>query len=91
MATTAQHNAARNDTDLLVRLVAAAEQADVTNAQQWVEANRGLLVAADIDGTTLADIHAYAVATYTPTPRPGADDAKITDVQLTAAIEALQV
>lgn len=88
MATTAQHNAARNDTDLLARLIAAAEKAGVPNAQQWVETNRGALVAADIDGSTLADVHAYAVATYDPTPRPGEDAAKITDVQLTAAIEA---
>lgn len=88
MATTAQHNAARNDNDLLARLIAAAEQADVPNAQQWVEANRGALVAADIDGTTLADVHAFAVAEYEPTPRPGENPAILTDAQLSAAVAA---
>ena len=86
MATTAQHNAARNDNDLFARLVAAAEQAGVPNAQQWVESNRGRLVAADIGDTTLADVHAFAVASYEPTPRPGENPAIITDAQLTAAI-----
>lgn len=89
MATTAQHNAARNDNDLLARLIAAAEKSGVANAQQQVEANRGRLVAADIGGTTLADVHAYAVASYEPTPRPGDDATKITDEQLDGAVAIL--
>lgn len=86
MATLAQHIAARNDNDLLARLIAAAEQAGIPNAQQWAEQHRGELVSTQIDGTTLADVHAYAVASYTPTPRPGADDTKITDAQVAAAV-----
>lgn len=93
MATTAEHNAARNDNDLLPRLIASAEQAGIDNAQQAVEQNRGRIVAAKIDNgqggqTTLADVHAYAVSSYQPTPRPGADAAKLRDDQIAAAIAA---
>ncbi len=83
MATTAQHIAARNDTDRLARLVAAAE------AQQWTEAHRGALVAADIGGTTIADVHAYAVSQQPPPP--GANPAAVTDAQLTTAVQAVHV
>ena len=89
MATSAQHIAARNDSDLLARFIAVAEQLDIPNAQAWVEQNRGRLVATDIEGTTIADVHAYAVATYVPTPRPGENPAAVTDGQLGNAIEAL--
>lgn len=89
MATSAQHIAARNDNDLLARLIAVAEQNDIPNAQQWVEANRGRLVAVTVEGTTLADVHAYAVATYVPAPRPGENPAAVTDAQLAAAVAAL--
>lgn len=89
MATSAQHIAARNDADLTARLVAVAEQAGVPNASMWVAANAGRLVAVEVEGTTLADVHAYAVATYVPTPRPGENPAAVTDTQLHGAIEAL--
>lgn len=89
MATTAQHIAARNDADLAQRLTAVAEQAGIANADQWVQYNRGRLVAEPIEGTTLADVHAYAVGTYVPTPRPGEDSTKITDVLLREAVDAL--
>lgn len=68
MATSAQHNAARNDNDLLARLVAVAEQQGIESAQTWAETNRGRIVAATIGDTTLADVHAYAVASYAPPP-----------------------
>jgi len=89
MATTAQHIAARNDADLLARLVAAAEMAGVPAAQQWTEAHRGALVAADIGGTTIADVHAYAVSQQPPPP--GANPAAVTDAQLTTAVQAVHV
>src|SRR5699024_9736821 len=73
MATIAEHIAARNDLDLLARLVAAAERAGIDNAQAWAEIHRGALVSTDIGDTTVADVHAYAVASYEPTPRPGED------------------
>ena len=91
MASTADHIAARNDTDLLQRLVAAAEQAGIDGAQAWVEANRGRIIAAKITGdTTIADVHAYAVATYEPAPRPGENPAAVTDPQLAEAIQAVR-
>lgn len=89
MATLAQHTAARNDNDLLTRLIAAAEQASITNAQQWAEQHRGALVSAQIGDTTIADVHAYAVATYEPTPRPGENPAAVTDAQISAAVQAV--
>lgn len=87
MATLAEHIAARNDVDLLARFVAAAEVAGIDNPQGWAEQHRGELVAAPIDGTTCADVHAYAVATYQPTPRPGANPAAVTDDQIKAAVQ----
>ena len=94
MASTADHIAARNDTDLLQRLVAAAEQAGIDGAQAWVEANRGGIIAADItvngEQTTVTDVYAYKVATYTPQPRPGEDPAAVTDAHLSAAIQAVR-
>lgn len=91
MATLAQHTAARKDDDLLARFIAAAEQLGISNeASLWVEQNRGRLVAVDIANTTVADVHAYAVATYSPTPRPGENPAAVTDDQIRAAIEAVK-
>lgn len=91
MASTADHIAARNDTDLRDRFVAAAEQLGISNnAQNWVEQNKGRLVAVDIAGTTVTDVHAYAVATYVPTPRPGENPAAVTDDHIRAAIEAVR-
>jgi hypothetical protein len=89
VATSAQHIEARDDADLAQRLIAIAEQLDIPNAQMWVASNLGRLVATDIGETTIADVHAYAVATYVPTPRPGENPAAVTDTQLEAAITAL--
>lgn len=89
MATLSQHIAARNDDDLAERLVAAAEQAGVPQPAQWVEQHRGRLVSVPIGDTTVADVHAYAVATYNPTPRPGANPAAVTDAQLAQAVDAV--
>lgn len=89
MATLAQHIAARNDNDLLARLIAAAEQANIPNAQQWAEQHRGELVSANLGDTTIADVHAYAVATYAPLPRPGENPAAVTDAQISTAVQAV--
>lgn len=91
MATLAQHIAARNDNDLLARFIAAAEVTGIDNPQGWAEQHRGELVAAKVDGDhTVSDVHAYAVATYQPTPRPGANPAAVTDNQIMAAVKAVQ-
>lgn len=94
MATTTQHINARNDPDLLARFIAAAEQADVTDASAWVQANMGRLVTVEVDGVkTIADVHAYAdevrTAYIKATPeRPGANLGAVTDPHLLAAINA---
>lgn len=87
MATLAEHITARNDADLLARFVAAAEMEGIDNPQGWAEQHRGELVSAKIGDTTCSDVHAYAVATYQPTPRPGANPAAVTDDQIKAAVQ----
>lgn len=94
MATTAEHIAARNDSDLYQRLVAAAEIQGIPNAAQWVEQNRGALVSTEIapggDTTSITNIHAYAVATYEPRLRPGEDPESVTDAYLIAAVNKVR-
>lgn len=90
MATIAEHIAARNDNDLLQRFIAAAERAGIESAQYWAEANRGALVKADLGETTVADVHAYAVSQYEPTPRPGEDPTLVTDAQIEAAVAVVR-
>ena len=89
MANLAQHMEARNDQDLRARFIAGAEQAGISNAAAWVDAQLGKLVSVDLGETTVADVHAYAVATYNPTPRPGVNPAAVTDVQIAQAIAAV--
>lgn len=92
--TTAQHIAARNDEDLIERLVAAAEQHGIQNAAEFVRMNAGKLVSTDIGGTTVTAVHAYASSVYREAvaslpPKPGANPAAVTDVQLAQAIQAV--
>ena len=61
-----------------------------TNPQAWAETHRGALVSTDIGDTTVADVHAYAVATYEPTPRPGENPSAVTDDQIEAAVAAVR-
>jgi hypothetical protein len=91
LPTIAQHIAARDDTNLHARLIAAAEMTGVPGPTQWVAENVGALVNADIDGTTLADVHAYAVTQQEPPPLPpGANPTYVTDAQLIAAVQAIR-
>lgn len=91
MATLAEHIAARNDTELLARFVAAAEVAGIDNPQWWAEQHRGELVTAKVDDDhTVSDVHAYAVATYQPTPRPGVNPAAVTDDHIKAAVQKVR-
>lgn len=91
MATLAEHIAARNDNDLLARFVAAAEVTGIDNPQGWAEQHRGELVAARVDDDhSVSDVHAYAVSTYQPTPRPGANPAAVTDDQIKAAVQKVR-
>jgi len=93
--TTAQHIAARDDQDLKSRLVAAAEQEHIPNAESWVNQNVGTLISTQIaDGSTITAVHAYASTVYQEAvealpPRPGVNPAAVTDTQLAQAIQAV--
>ena len=93
--TTAQHMAARDDVDLVARLVAAAEQAHVDNPEQFVRTNVGRIISTDIGGgTTITSVHAYADLNYQNAvaalpQKPGLDPAAVTDQQLAQAIQAV--
>ena len=68
MATTlAEFIAAANDADLRGRLIAAAQEAGIRNAEQWVDQNRGDLTRANVSDpgnadATVASVYAYAAA-----------------------------
>lgn len=54
------------------------------------KAHRGILVdQTATNGQTISDVHAYAVATYSPTPSPGANPAAVTDTFIEAAVKAV--
>jgi hypothetical protein len=95
MAGTNQHINARNDSDLIERFIAAAEQAGLDNASSWVGNNIGRLITVAIDGNqTVADVHAYAdevrKAYIDATPmRPGKNPGAVTDTHLDDAISAV--
>ena len=81
---------AARDADLIDRIVSAAAAAGVDNPDRWAEMNARRVVAQPVtpDGDTVASVHAYAVATYAPRPRPGEDAAAVTDVYLHTAVAA---
>ena len=83
-------SAAAADPDLLARITAAAASAGVTNPQAWAQMNALNVVSQPItgEGGTVASVHAYAVATYNPPPRPGANPAAVTDAYIRAAVAA---
>jgi len=93
MATTAQHIATRNDSDLLERVVAAAEQAGIPNATQWAQLNIGSLITIPVEGTqTISDVYSYAMevrqnAVNALPPLPGINPGAVTDTHLAAAIK----
>jgi hypothetical protein len=93
--TTAQHMAARDDKDLLARLIAAAEQAHIPNPESFVRTNVGKLISTEIaGGATITAVHAYASTVYQDAvsqlpPAPGVNPAAVTDQQLTQAIQAV--
>lgn len=92
MTTTAEHLAARQDEDLIQRLIAAAEQAGVHDADTWVRDNIGALITAPVAGdSTISSVHAYANNVYKTAvsalpPRPGLDPAAVVDSYLAAAV-----
>lgn len=93
--TTAQHIAARDDEDLVARLIATAEQAGIPNPDSFVRTNVGKIISTEtVPGSTITTVHAYASAVRQTAvdalPEvPGKDPAAVTDEQLTAAIQAV--
>jgi len=99
MPSTSEHIAARDDLDLQMRLIAAAEQMGVPNAQSAVVTNLGSLISHTVtvngEDTSLAKVHAYAagvrrdlLASEAAMP-PGLNPGAVTDDHLRAAIEAV--
>lgn len=90
--TLASITAAAADQDLHSRLMAAAALIGVEEQpNQWVASNHLRLAAATVTdgGDTIASIYEYAVATYSPSPRPGENPAAVTDEHLLAAVRAV--
>lgn len=93
--TTAQHIAARDDQDLMARLIASAEQAHIPNPESFVRQNVGRLISTEIvGGTTVTAVHAYASTVYAEAlaalpPKPGLNPAAVTDNQLAEAVQAV--
>ena len=95
MPTTTQFIKAKNDLDLINRLVAQAEMLGVESAQQWVQSHLSLLLSEVVEsGQTIADVYSYAREvrdTYieaTPEP-PGQNLGAVTDAHMTTAIQAI--
>ena len=85
--TSEDHIAAKRDTNLMERTFALAE-GKLGLPLTWVEQNWGNIITEEFDeeGNTMVSGLAYAIATYKPTPLPGANLAAVTDLQI---IEAL--
>lgn len=101
MSTTFQHIAARDDRDLIDRLIAAAEQVGIADARTAVMTALPDLIAKPIEvngeETTITTVHAYADSVrrdYLADERalpPGLNPGAVTDDHLAAAISAVLV
>lgn len=91
MASIADLMAASTDTDLRARVRAAADARGLP--LNWTDLHMGRLVAtmipADGEQTTIAHVYGYAVATYTPAPRPGENPAAVLDSMIFDAIDTI--
>ena len=89
MPTIAQVQAALADPDLRERILIAA---GITGRDPGsIQANLARLLATPVTeaGDTLATVHDYAVSTYKPTLRPGANPAAVTDAMILAALNEI--
>ena len=83
--------AAAQDSDLIERLAAVAAMVGVEgDPRQWAATHALRLVSEPVGDSTVAAVYEYAVATYQPTPRPGADTTKVLDTHLVAAVEGVK-
>jgi len=85
--------AAATDSDLRARLVALLASRGHATPAATVDTKMGAIVAQSVtpEGATVADVLAYARASYAPAPRPGENLAAVTDDQLRAALAAITV
>lgn len=83
--------AASSDTDLRDRVRAAADARGLP--LNWTDLHMGRLVATEIpaggEQTTIAHVYGYALATYTPAPRPGENPAAVLDQHVRDAVAAV--
>ena len=96
MTTLAEFTAAATDPDLRARLIAAAQEAGIPNAEYWVDANRGGLTRANVGdagdaNATVASVYAYAWNVYRETlPKPpGQNPGAVTDDHIRHAVGAV--
>lgn len=92
-ATLEQINLAANDRDLLTRVKAAAAEAGIPNPEAWAEANMSNIVNQKVSTNgddTVASVYAYAYVNYKPTPRPGENEAAVTDDYIRTAVKAVK-
>ena len=91
MASIADLMAASTDTDLRARVRAAADARGLP--LNWTDLHMGRLVATEIvaggEQTSIANVYGYALATYTPAPRPGENPAAVLDQMIFDAIDAI--
>lgn len=96
VTTTAMHIAARSDSELLERLIAAAEMQGIPSAAGWVQQNIGTLISTPLNEAedTIASVFDYAKGQYEAAvaalpPKPGSNPAAVTDVYLGQVIAEL--
>lgn len=96
MTTLAEFTAAATDPELRARLVAAAQEAGIPNAEYWVDANRGSLTRASVGdpgnaAATVASVYAYAWNVYRETlpQKPGANPGAVTDDHIRHAVDTV--
>lgn len=83
--------AAAQDGDLIERLAATAAMVGVEgDPRQWAMTHALRLVSEPVGDSTVAAVFDYAVATYQPSPRPGADTTRVLDTHLVAAVEGVK-
>ena len=82
---------AASDHNLTARLVALGRQGGASEQDILDSIPRLVGVPVTEAGDTIAGVLDYAVATYEPTPPPGANPAAVTDTYLVAALTSLGI
>lgn len=82
---------AARDAHLIDRMTAAAAEAGHPYPANQIADAAARIVSQPItpDGDTIASVYAYALATYQPTPEPGANPAAVLDQHIRDAVQAV--